>query len=160
MPIKVYWDSCCFIGLLQNEPDKAPALSDLSGKAAAGDLVIVTSALSIAEVCKLPGTGTQPEEQTKKVLGYFENPYIVVRSLDRLIAERANRIARDTGIRPPDAVHVATAIITGCEVLYTYDGKKKGPKALLGYNGAAWLQPMRIEKPPDPSAGTIFNKGS
>jgi len=160
MPNRIYWDSCCFIGLLQDEKDKAPALADLAQKAAADDLVIVTSALTIAEVCKLPDTGAQPEEQTKKVLKFFENPYIVVRSLDRAIAERANRIARDTGIKPLDAVHVATGIVTGCEVLYTYDGKKKGKKGLLQYNGASWLTPMRIAQPPDPAKGTLFKQDS
>jgi predicted nucleic acid-binding protein len=150
MPSRVYWDSCCFIGLLQDEKDKAPALADLARQAAADDLVIVTSALAIAEVCKLPDTGTQPEEQTRKVLEFFENPYIIVRTLDRGIAERANRIARDTGVKPLDAVHLATGIITGCAVFYTYDGKS-GKKGLLRYNGAGWLQSMRIEQPPDPA---------
>jgi hypothetical protein len=88
MPSKVYWDSCCFIGLLQDEQDKGAALADLSQKAAVDDLVIVTSALAIAEVCKLPDTGLQPEDQAQKILAFFENPYIVVRSLDRMIAER------------------------------------------------------------------------
>ena len=156
MPTRVYWDSCCFIGLLQDEKDKAPALAELAHKAAADDLVIVTSALAIAEVCKLPDTGTQPEEQTKKVLEFFENPYIVVRTLDRAIAEHANRIARDRGIKPLDAVHIATGIIAGCDVFYTYDGKKKGRKGLLQYNGAPWVQPMRIEQPPDPAKDTVF----
>lgn len=157
MPSRVYSDSCCFIGLLQDEKDKAPALADLAQKAATDHFVIVTSALAIAEVCKLPDTGAQPEDQTKKVLEFFENPYIVVRTLDRAIAERANRIGRDTGIKPLDAVHLATGIIAGCDLFYTYD-KKKGKKGLLQYNGASWVQPMRIEQPPDPAKGTLFKK--
>lgn len=160
MASKVYWDSCCFIGLLQDEADKSPALTHLTQQAAANELIIVTSTLAIAEVCKLPDTGTQPEEQTRRVLDFFENPYIVVRTLDRAIAERANRISRDTGIRPLDAVHVATGILAGCDVFYTYDGKKKSKKGLLQYDGAAWLQPMRIAQPPDPAIGTLFKGNS
>jgi hypothetical protein len=75
-----------------------------------------------------------------------------------MIAERANRISRDTGIKPLDAVHVATGIIAGCDVFYTYDGKKKSKRGLLQYNGEPWLHPMRIEQPPDPAKGTLFNK--
>ena len=160
MPSKVYWDSCCFIGLLQQEQDKVAALTDLSQKAAADDLVIVTSALAIAEVCKLPDTGLQPEDQAQKILAFFENPYIVVRSLDRMIAERANMIARQQGVKPPDAIHLATGILTGCEVFYTYDSKKGTNKGLLKHNGAAWVQPMRIEQPPDPATGTLFEEPS
>ncbi|MBI5761963.1 MAG: type II toxin-antitoxin system VapC family toxin [Planctomycetes bacterium] len=156
MPNRVYFDSCCFIDLLQDVKRRAPAVADLCQKAAVNDLVIVTSALTIAEVCKLPETGKQPNDQTKKILEFFENPYIVIRSLDRMIAERANLISRDHGIKPSDAVHVATAILTGCDVLYTYDSGKGKRKGLLSHNGESWLQPMRIEQPPDPSMGTIF----
>ena len=158
MPTKVYFDSCCFIDLLQDVQERAPAVAELCQKAAADDLVIVTSALTIAEVCKLPATGKQPEEQTKKILAFFENPYIVIRSLDRGIAERANLVARDHGIKPPDAVHVATAMLTGCAVLYTFDAGKGQKRGLLTHNGAAWVQPMRIERPPDPAKGTLFKK--
>lgn len=160
MPSKIYWDSCCFIGLLQDEKDKAPALADLCQKAAADELVIVTSALTIAEVCKLPGTALQPDDQAKKILEFFENPYVVVRALDRLIGERANTIARQQGIKPPDAVHLATGILAGCEVFYTYDGKKGKNPGLLKHNGAAWVQPMRIEQPADPATGTLFENKS
>jgi predicted nucleic acid-binding protein len=160
MPSRVYWDSCCFIGLLQQEDDKVVGLTDLAQKAAAGDLVIVTSALAIAEVCKLPEAGLQPEDQAQKILAFFENPYIVVRSLDRMIATRANMIARQQGVKPPDAVHLATGILTGCEVLYTYDSKKMKNRGLLKHNGAAWVRPMRIEQPPDPASGTLFERPS
>lgn len=160
MPSRVYWDSCCFIGLLQDEKDKAPALVDLCQKAAADDLVIVTSALTIAEVCKLPGTTLQADDQAKKILEFFENPYVVIRALDRLIGERANTIARQHGIKPLDAVHLATGILSSCEVFYTYDSKKGKNKGLLTHNGAAWVQPMRIEQPPDPAKDTLFKTGS
>jgi len=46
------------------------------------------------------------------------------------------------------------------EVLFTYDGKKKGRKGLLQYNGAGWLHEMRIEQPPDPAKGTLFKTDS
>lgn len=35
MPSRVYWDSCCFIGLLQQEEDKVAALGDLAQRATA-----------------------------------------------------------------------------------------------------------------------------
>lgn len=158
MPSKVYWDACCFIGLLQDEPDKAAALQDLAERARAGEIQIVTSALCIAEVCKLPNTTLSPEVQAERILAFFENPFIVVRSLDRLVAERASRIVRQHPIKPPDAIHLATGVVTQCEVFYTYDSRQNSSRGLLRYNGVDWLSPMRVEQPAHPASGTLFQQ--
>jgi len=158
MPTKVYWDSCCFIDLLQRTPTRIPALDELVRQAQRGDLVIMTSALSIAETCKLPQSGMLPDAQARKILDFFDNAYIQIRSVDRAVAVRANEISRKYGLRPADAIHAATALLVNAEVLHTYDKGKGKKKGLLTHNGAPWVEPMRIEEPPPPEKGTLFEK--
>jgi hypothetical protein len=45
-----YWDSVTFLGWLSAEPDKAPDCKPILEAAEAGKVVLVTSALTIAEV--------------------------------------------------------------------------------------------------------------
>ena len=48
----VYWDSCAWIGLINQEPDKVTACRYIMEEAEKGNIVIWTSALTIAEVYK------------------------------------------------------------------------------------------------------------
>ena len=57
-----------------------------------------------------------------------------------------------------DAIHVATAIRNKVSVLYTYDASKNRRKGLLKHNLKVDAPPLRIEKPPDPLKGTLFDE--
>jgi predicted nucleic acid-binding protein len=159
MPDSCYLDSCIFIELLQQAiPERFDACEDLRIKAARNELLIVTSALTIAEVQKLPELGILPEEQSKKILEFFENPYIAVRPVDRHTAETAHHLTRTNGLACNDAVHAATALIAKVPVLYTYDTKKGRRKGLIAHHLKLGNPPMRIEQPPKPSAGPFFDQ--
>lgn len=156
-----YFDACLFIELLQ-QGDKArfDACEALRKKAQAKALTIITSMITITEVNKLPGSKELPEEQSKKILDFFENPYIVVRPLDRRTAEYAHELTRTLGLKNMDAIHLATALLNRVPVLYTYDLSKGRRKGLLPHhqkvkNPAGEL--LRIEQPPDPDEGTLFD---
>jgi predicted nucleic acid-binding protein len=158
-PDPVYFDSCLFIELLQQADqkrfDQCEALREQAQK---GDIIIVTSALTITEVNKLPELGGLPEDQSKKILEFFENPYIVVRAVDRRTAEDAHHFTRTHGLTNIDAIHIATALNSRVSVLYTYDSAKKRRKGLLSHNLKIGNPPLRIERPPDPLKGTLFDE--
>jgi predicted nucleic acid-binding protein len=157
MPDRAYFDSCLFIELLQqSNAERFDACEDLRIKAQRNELVIVTSTLALVEVQKLPETGTLPEEQSKKILDFFANPYIVVRPVDRHTAETAHQLTRTNGLACNDAIHVATALIAKAQVLYTYDVKKGKRKGLLAHHLKLGNPPLRIEVPPKPSLGPLF----
>lgn len=159
MPDLVYFDACVFIELLQQSIQKRfEACEDLREKAAKGDLIIVTSSVTIVEVNKLPDSPQLPEEQSKKILEFFENPYIAVRVPDRRTAEYAHELTRTHGLMPNDAIHVATAVLAKVSVLYTYDSVKNRRKGLLRHNLKIGTPPLRIEVPPDPLDGTLFGE--
>lgn len=137
----VYWDTCVFLDLVQGTPDHAQSLNAIAEAAEAGRVRIVTSAFTLAEVIKTPDLGLLPPEQETLIRDFFENDYIDVVNVDRFVAEEARSIARDHNLKPPDAVHVATAVLSAVAVLHSYDEK------LLKLNGIVGDAALRIETP-------------
>ncbi len=148
-PRRLYWDSCVFIHALQQTPDLAPVLKVVITSAQSGDLVIVTSTFTLAEVIGRPRRSFTAADE-KLVRELFENPYIVVRDLTRPIATEARRIVVEHGLKPPDAVHVATALDAGVAVFHTTDGHG-GKRGLLDANGRIGSPPLTIEPPSFPT---------
>ena len=111
----VYWDSNCFIGYLHNEQN-ADVLDSVIRRAESGELVIVTSVLTITEVLKYKGSDGivhYPIDSTEEC--YLDDCFspdngVVVVNLDRDVASNARRVVWDHGIDPKDAIHVATAM--------------------------------------------------
>ncbi|HXG26992.1 MAG TPA: hypothetical protein VNL94_09125 [Candidatus Binatia bacterium] len=63
-----YLDSDCFIGYLAEEPDKVSACKDVIEAAERGQLTIVTSSLTLAEVVKVrkqPGLHPTTRERVR-----------------------------------------------------------------------------------------------
>jgi predicted nucleic acid-binding protein len=159
MPELAYFDSCIFVELLQQKnQERFDACEQLRKSAQDKILIIVTSALTITEVNKLPETTALREEQSKTILAFFENPYIALRSVDRQVAEKAHELTRTHSLANNDAIHVATAILYKVPVLYTYDSKKQRRKGLLIHNLKIGNPPLRIEVPPEPVIGPLFEK--
>ena len=106
-----YWDSCCFLAWLQKEgEDRIRQCRQVIDEAQAGKLRIVTSALALAEVLWLKGKPPIPIEDARTVHEFFQHEWIVVRELDRGTAEDARELVWNEGVKPKDAVHVATAL--------------------------------------------------
>ncbi|MFT3879959.1 MAG: type II toxin-antitoxin system VapC family toxin [Gemmatales bacterium] len=146
----VYWDSCVFIDLLsQQKADRFAACKHIQERAEKGEVTIVTSAITITEVMKL-GSAPATDKENKQILDYFENPYIIIRQVDRATAMEAREVIRKHGLRTVDAIHVATALRAGVPVVQTYDGIKGRRKGLLKYNLKIGNPPIRIETPPAP----------
>jgi predicted nucleic acid-binding protein len=158
MPAKVYWDSCLFIEILERKkPDRLDACDALHELAKKGDLIIVASTIALVEVNKFDQPSALPENQSKQILDFFENPYIHLRQLDRPTAELSHTLTRTHGLMPGDAIHVATALLAQVDVLYTYDSKKNRRKGLLRHHLKLGAPPLRIEVPPKPTPGPLFD---
>lgn len=125
----VYWDANAFLGYLKEEPDKAEVCGHVLQAAENGLLVIVTSALTLAEVIYLKGSAKLPGEQRAKVDAFFKAEYISVRNVTRATTELARDLVWDSNIKPKDAIHVATACLYRVPTLHTYDDQ------LLASNG-------------------------
>ncbi len=140
-----YWDACVFLGWLKEEPDKIDECKAGIRHAEKGEILIVTSALTLAEVLRLKGKDPIPQADREKVRGFFQNDYIVVYDVDRTIAELAQDVVWDHGVKPKDAIHVATALSTSASVeieqFDTFDGH------LIGLSGKIGQPALTIGRP-------------
>jgi predicted nucleic acid-binding protein len=135
-----YWDACVFLGWLKAEPDKLAACQAGIRMAERGELTIITSVLSLAEVLRLKGNDPIPVADREAVRAFFENDYISLYEVDRTIAEKAQDVVWNHGVRPKDAIHVATALSTATTItIEQFDTFDTGLIALNGQIGAPAL---------------------
>src|SRR4029077_3085237 len=95
----------------------------------------------LAEVNKPSPTTTRDQ-----IVTYFDNDYIVLVPVDRLVGQKARELMSQGhhGLKPPDAVYVATALIANADELHTFDDKLLGlDKQLTKRDGTI----LRICKP-------------
>jgi predicted nucleic acid-binding protein len=135
LPKRVYWDACAWIALIQKEKIPVAGSSAIEDReqmcrtvieaAKQGKLEIVASTLCLVEVCKESSNNT-----ADKLADYFETDYLLMVALDRFVAEEARKLMQGgLGLKPPDASHIATALISSVEEMHTFDGR------ILALNG-------------------------
>ena len=85
----------------------------------AGDLVVVTSELTLLETLVKPRRllDTVLERTYRELL---TKTSVVVRPIDAAVLERAIDL-RLLGLKTPDAIHVATGMLEGCDLFLTRD---------------------------------------
>ena len=131
-----------FVHRIGEDPRYYDVLKTITDAAAAGDVLIVTSAFTLAEV-GMVGTGLTNEEQEDLIVRFFDNPYIRVLPFDRFVAKESRHILRScSGVKGKDAVHIATALRTpGLSLMQTYD------KGVLNKNGQIEGRLLAIHEP-------------
>ena len=117
-----YWDSCNWISLIaEDEVERANTCERILDDAVAGNTVIITSALTLAEVVKKKGEPVLSESDEHTIIRFFEQPYLLVHDVTRAVAERARRLSRTYGLKPADAVHLATALLADADFFETWN---------------------------------------
>jgi predicted nucleic acid-binding protein len=140
----IYWDSDAFLGWLQAEKGKVELCQGTIDRGESGEVVIVTSALTIAEVLWLRGGPRIPKEKAEMLGRFFRRSFIRVRPVTRSVAEAAQDVVWNHGIRPKDAIHIATALDANIGILETFD------ELLLRSTGRIGLPPLVIRRPIPP----------
>ncbi|MDZ7726689.1 MAG: PIN domain-containing protein [Dehalococcoidia bacterium] len=143
-----YWDSCCFLAIINDEADRIlhlrPLWHDASGNR---NSQILTSALTIAECSHPRGTA---EEQTA-LDRFFADRCLTLIANDRLVAQDARDLQRQVrerfGRRLPvrDSIHLASALRGNVERMLTYDQDDLIP--LSGEFRTRAGTPLLIEEP-------------
>jgi predicted nucleic acid-binding protein len=155
-PRRIYWDACAWIALIQREriadgkgniEDRDAMCRAVIEVAKRGHIEILTSTLPFAEVCKDPQIKNSP---TDAVGDYFENDYILPINLDRIVGERARALMTSGfgALKPSDALHIASAAISGVEEFQTFDRKLLNLDGLIDKSDGTKLKVCR----PDPGA--------
>jgi predicted nucleic acid-binding protein len=135
LPKRVYWDACAWIALIQKEKilsgglveDREQMCRTVIEAAKQGKLEIVVSTFCLVEVCKENSTGA-----VDKLADFFETDYLLMVALDRFVAEQARKLMQSGhGLKPPDASHIATALISSVEEMHTFDARILALSGLL-----------------------------
>lgn len=114
----------------------------------AGEIKAITSMLTIAEVRR---AGDVPLERVtdrvKRVIRSVltSGRIVTLAEMTQGIAEKARDLHWEHGINPggADAIHVATAIVTGCKEFSTSDARKKSPHAYKAEIAALGVRVIR-----------------
>ncbi len=145
-----YWDSDCFLAWFQEEAGKVDACRGPIERAEAGDVFILSSTLTVAEVLWMRGAPRLPEDKASLVRAFFRRPYIRLRNVTRHVAEAAQDLVWNHGIKPKDAIHVATALDAKAVALETFDEK------LIKKSGSVGGGNLIIRQPQPPKQGKLL----
>ncbi|WP_412051180.1 type II toxin-antitoxin system VapC family toxin [Hoeflea sp. Naph1] len=138
---KIYWDSDCFLAHFQADAGKVEKCDGVLQRAERGEVLIVTSALTLAEVLWMRGGPRLSKEKADLVQKFFRRSYIRVYNVSRKISEAAQVLVWDNAIKPKDAIHVATAIHLAVDALETFD------RNLIGKSGKVGSPLLLIREP-------------
>jgi predicted nucleic acid-binding protein len=145
----IYWDSCAFLGWLQEETDKVDLCRGTLERAKAGEVGIVTSALTLTEVLWTKGAPKLERDKALTLRRFFRHSYIRVYNVTHTVAEVAQDVVWSHKIKPKDAIHVATAIELKVPYLETFD------IGLLKKSGLVGTPPLQIRHPIAPLQGSL-----
>jgi len=114
MAIRIFLDACIVIDLVEAKPAQQDTLKALiAGKHVFGsELVRMES--------RLQALRDQREDLLSIYEGYFESCQLV--PFDRALFDLASRLRIERRIKTPDALHLAGALVSGCEQFWTNDG--------------------------------------
>lgn len=147
---KIYWDSDVFLGWLQEEEGKVDLCRATLERAKKGEVLIVTSALTLAEVLWMRNAPRISKDKAELVQRFFRRSYIRVYNVTRKIAESAQEQVWDNSVKPKDAIHVATAIKLNLKYLETFDEGLLKKSEKVGGDPA-----LVIRKPQPPVQGSL-----
>ena len=122
-PARRLWDSVIVLGYLAGYEDLKPDCPLIIQQAQRGELEIIVSEMAKVEVAYL--TGQSDSESEALIREFFSRDYIIPVSVDDPISTIARNLIRKyrngPKIKPPDAIHLATAIQWHIPVIETAD---------------------------------------
>lgn len=158
-PTKIYWDACCWIGLINQEPDKIVQCEHVISLAESGDIEIWTSHFTLAEVykrkCENADVGLD-EAGDRAFEDFISQDRLNVKmvNVDYPVGILARRLLRAHPElrKPQDAIHLASALIWRLDEFHTFDGDNILPlKGLLERPDGVILHICVPPNPPPPA---------
>jgi hypothetical protein len=117
----IYWDADCFLGFLKEETDKIQWCKGTTKQAEEGNLIIVTSAITLIEVVKLDTQLRLSADAEKTIKDFFKNPYIYIHNVDAEVGIIARDLIWKHTLSQRDSIHVATALKLKLNKMHTFD---------------------------------------
>lgn len=118
-----YWDSNVFLAWIKGEKGRVEMCEAIVRMARKDECVIITSAITLAEVVRPRQKGTVEitEAEDKQIVAFFSNPFIKFVDLSPSLAARSRALQWRFNLGVRDAIHVVSAIAAEADVIETYD---------------------------------------
>lgn len=125
----VYWDTCVWVAYSDDKSSPGPNVdpgdwhwrcTEVVRRAAAKELRIFTSELTVAEAYKIP---PGEDGDLKNIPEMFDVSYISLVPVEMDVIIHARRLMRSGvgSIRICDAIHLSSAVVAGVDELHTFD---------------------------------------
>lgn len=131
---RIYLDANVLLAYVADEEDRAETVQALLDEARRGEIEVVTSTLSIAEVAygELDQDGNLTEEG-EDAIDELWTPASPIQLVDvtQALTLQARGIIRKAkteglgGIQGADAIHLASAVMFGCAPIFTYEDQAR-----------------------------------
>ncbi len=116
-------DASCLLGLITDHPDFR-CLRSLLAAVNRGDVTLVESTAILAEVLKRHEKDTAAHARAREnIRDLLESPETQLVDVSTAVARKAGDLRVKHGLKTWDAVHLATAILAGVDVLVVRDHK-------------------------------------
>lgn len=151
--VRVYWDASTWIAYINKETavirggraaeNRFVMCDEILKGAEKSKYEIATSTFTLAEVCKPPEVSSSPLDDLH---AFFEKSYILMIPVSMGIGRRAQDLqaAGQVSLKPPDAVHLASAERANAQEFHTFD---EGILALEGQLFTSDNKAIKICKP-------------
>ncbi|MDA1191132.1 MAG: PIN domain-containing protein [Candidatus Poribacteria bacterium] len=153
-----YWDACCFVNLLTDDPQHGADCKRVYRDMLDGKCRLVTSAITVSELSGVRRDAPVSNDLRAKIRALLQHERITLVDVDGWIAERALELSWDYGLNTRNALHLASAAIYGCETFETNDDSPLRQKPLRATLEKA--TGMTIRAPHGlgtPAQGTLFD---
>lgn len=137
-----YWDSCVFLAAIEGEAERVPTIEQMLAECDEGKHSILTSHLSVTEVCfaKSEKSGKCLSESTEEKINKLWDAESPVKTVEvhEIVALNARQLIREVipkgfGLKPADAIHLATARMLNVAEFHTYDQKLFKFAPMMGF---------------------------
>jgi predicted nucleic acid-binding protein len=122
---RIFLDTNFFIYLVEGTGTRAARAKHLLRAFSARRDEVLASVMSVGEMLVLP-LRNGDHALAQRYRGIFSGPGVIVLPFVEDAAEAFARIRVDKKIKPPDAIHLATAAHAGCDLFLTNDERLNG----------------------------------
>jgi predicted nucleic acid-binding protein len=117
---RIYWDAMLFIYLLEKNPIHGPQVVKIHREMLRRQDTLCTSVFTIGEVLTGPRK-TKDEPGIRGIKAFFSSGEVEVLPFDMGAAEGYSMIRADLRVTQADAIHLATAAVSGIDLFISND---------------------------------------
>ena len=116
----IYLDTGIIIRLIEGEDQVRVPIENRLKEIPDQECTTVTSRLSLLE-CRCKPVREEQEDLLVLYDAFFASREVVLWEIDAVVVDKATELRGKLGLRTPDAIHVASAVVSGATAFWTTD---------------------------------------